>query len=375
MNEFIDFDDIMDECEDLAPGLPKMAGLKKAIELADQEKEVYWGLLFRELYIREAFFRDDSIKAFLIFPEYIALYDAHPEVWEEDYTAYDMLWVYKWIVGTLDQFYQISYDQAMEYMADFKRRCLENGFSLRTYYAMLATFWEDIDVEKAKEMWKEFSKYQRDDLSDCKACELNNAVIFELFYGDFEKGMQMAEPILSGQLKCGDIPCATYASILEGCVTHGDWEEVEKFAGLLEKELRKKPSHIWDAGKLLEYLAYRDINKGLRIFKKYIQVALTMKTPKDIYVFFLGAYVLFLSIKMQRKKATIKMILPREFPLFQENGVYEIDTLIEYWKERATTVAQKLDTRNGNSKYMNEIKDKVERLCHSLSQKEDDTLK
>ena len=52
----------------------------------------------------------------------------------EDENIEDILWRYKHLIENARSFYQISLEQFERFNADFKRRCVEQGFSLRAYY-------------------------------------------------------------------------------------------------------------------------------------------------------------------------------------------------------------------------------------------------
>lgn len=345
---------IMDEYELLEDGAPKMAGIKKAIQIADEEKDAYWRLVFRKEYIREAIFDDDTLQAILLFPEYAALYDAYSKTFD-DYPAINFLWAYKWIIETAQDFYQVSYEKIIEYFEDFKKRCIENGFSLRSYYMKSAEFFKYIDIEKSKKAIEEFEKQRIDDLSDCDACELSTQVYFELNYGNSQKAFTLIQPILSGRKKCGEVPHSTYRYLLDYYIKQNDMENASVYEKLLLKEI-KNIAHLTSVSKLLKYYTYVDINKGIRIFKEYLPLDIQTKNPIDKFNFELQAYYLLKEAKKCRNKKTIQLLLDKKFPLYKENGVYEFDELITFFLKNVTEIAQKFDKRNKSNYFSNEIK-------------------
>ena len=346
--------EIIDNYELLEDGIAKMVGIKKAIQIADEEKDDYWRLVFRKAYIREALFDDDTLQAMLMFPEYAALYDNYSKTFD-DYPAINFLWAYKWIIESAENFYQISYEKMIEYFEDFKNRCVENGFSLRSYYMKVAGFFEYIDIEKSKKAIKEFEKHAIDDLSDCEACELSTQVYFELNYGDAQTALKLAKPILSGKKKCGEVPLTTYGYLLDYYMKQNDMENASVYEKLLLKEI-KNIAHLTSVSKLLKYYTYIDINKGIRIFKKYFPLDIQTKNPIDKFNFELQAYYLLKKAKKCRDKKTIQLLFDKKFPLYKENGVYQLDELIEFFLKNVTEIAQKFDRRNKNNYFSNKIK-------------------
>lgn len=348
---------LSDKYNFLEHGISKMIGIKKAIELAQEEKDYVTVLKFMEDYMHEAFFYDDAFQAMILFPEYASIFDTHPEIYGE-YTPYDFLWVYKWIIGSAFDFYQISHEKIMEYFEDFKNRCIENGFSLRTYYMKLADYLEEIDVEEFKKVTEKYKSQKRDILSDCEACELDSEVYFELNYGDFQKALKLAKPILNRQKKCGDIPRITYANLLDYYIKQSDMENATVYEKLLLKEI-KNGKHFVSLSKLLKYYTLTDVNKGIRIFKKYLPEAIQTKDPLSKFYFELQVYHLLKETKKQRKRNTIQLLLDKKFPLYKENGIYQFDELIEYFLKNVTEIALKFDKRNKNNNFFMKINQQI----------------
>ena len=50
-----------------------------------------------------------------------------------------------------------------------------------------------------------------------------------------------------------------------------------------------------------------------------------------------------------------RTVWPRELPLFQEEGVYDVDELIQFIRKQADELAEKFDVRNGNDYYKERI--------------------
>ena len=347
----IDFSEIQQKYKDLEYSPFKLSNIKKAIQSAEEERDYYWQLKFMRDYIYEVTFEGDLLLEMLMFPQYLSLYDAHPEL-HQRYSVKDFLLVYKWILLDLSGFYQVSYEKAIEYLEDFKKRCVQNGYSLREYYKCLSSFLEHIDEGKYIEIRKKYFAEKRDNLSNyCEACELNSKVYFELYHGSFKKALELAQPILKGEKRCSCIPRITYNNFLD---YYMNYEKNIKKAAVYEKLLIREMKDFKDLtniSTLLQYYALTDINKGLRMWKKYIYLDIKNHYPLEQFFFEKEACFLLKKVREYRKKKTLKIQLPKEFFLYREDDIYNLDELISYYQNNVTEIAEKFDKRNKNDKF------------------------
>lgn len=348
----IDFWDVRESYECLKKGKPKMNAIKEAIKEAEKEKNYGWQLMFMEDYIKEAIFYEDAFDAFIIFPEFISIFDKNPVT--DMYCLEDMLWVYKWILQNLHAYYQISHNKAIEYFEDFKLRIKENGYSLRTYYFIYYGYMEYINLEESKKAIKEMVKFPRDEISDCYTCENGFMGGFEMRYGNFEKALEIVNPILEGEQKCAEFPFITYFDLFEYYFKKHDFEKSCYYLNKGYKEIYENKSCLNIIGKILEFYSEYDINKGIIIFKRHLNWDLECHNPYHIFKFELGAYKLFNSINKNNKKE-IKMLLNNKFPLYNDEGVYNINDLVNYFKNNIINIGKKFDKRNGNNNFMSLI--------------------
>ena len=140
----------------------------------------------------------------------------------------DCLWKFKWIVSGVAKNSVIEkelIDEANEAMLFYYER-LE--LSLAAYYKALMN--QNIDMGDAREarsnyeLWKKLAK---DDMGDCEACEASDEIAYLNFAGEHEAALGLAEPILSGELTCSEVPHITYAPILFSMIKTGKIEEAK----------------------------------------------------------------------------------------------------------------------------------------------------
>ena len=136
------------------------------------------------------------------------------------------LWKFKWIVSGIAKSSVIEkelIDEANEAMLFYYER-LE--LSLASYYKALMNQNIDMgDAREAKANYKMWKKLAKDDMGDCEACEASDEIAYLNFTGEHEAALGLAEPILSGELTCSEVPHITYAPILFSMIALGrTWE-------------------------------------------------------------------------------------------------------------------------------------------------------
>ena len=159
----------------------------------------------------------------------------------DDFT--DCLWKFKWIVSGVAKSSIIEkelIDETNEAMLFYYER-LE--FSPASYYKALMN--QNIDMGDAREarsnyeLWKKLAK---DDMGDCEACEASDEIAYLNFAGEHEAALELAAPILSGELTCSEVPHITYVPILFSMVALGRIEEatalLPKAAAMIESDPR-----------------------------------------------------------------------------------------------------------------------------------------
>ena len=155
----------------------------------------------------------------------------------------DCLWKFKWIVSGIAKNSVIEkelIDEANEAMLFYYER-LE--LSLAAYYKALMNQNIDMgDTREAKANYELWKKLAKDDMSDCEACEASDEIAYLNFAGEHAAALGLAEPILSGELTCSEVPHITYAPILFSMIALGrTWEAkilLPKAAATIESNLR-----------------------------------------------------------------------------------------------------------------------------------------
>ena len=166
----------------------------------------------------------------------------------------DCLWKFKWIVSGVAKSSVIEkelIDEVNEAML-FYYESIE-GLSLSRYYNALTN--QNIDMGESKEakanykMWKKLAK---DDMADCEACEASGEIAYLNFAGEHAAALELAAPILSGELTCAEVPHTTYAPILFSMIKTGKIEEAKTLLPKAAATIESNPRVINMVAPLIE---------------------------------------------------------------------------------------------------------------------------
>jgi len=176
---------------------------------------------------------------------------------ESEYPNFDdfvgCLWKFKWIVSGVVKSSMIEkelIDEANEAMAFYYERM---ELSLASYYKALMN--QNIDMGDTREMranyelWKKLAK---DDMADCEACEASDEIAYLNFAGEHAAALELAAPILSGELTCGEVPHTTYAPILFSMIKTGKIEEAKALLPKAAATIESNPRVINEIAPLIE---------------------------------------------------------------------------------------------------------------------------
>lgn len=343
---------------DLPRGAEKVKGIRKAIDLALEEDDVQNALRLFYEYFTESVIYDDSYEAILAFPEYTALFEKHPEYWDKAY--HELLWVYKWISGNCHEFYQISKEQIDSLLENYGSFCDRFNCNKKTYYKNICgiLFAEGMDGEvngvTFEQSYAHLNRMERDELSDCRACELDTKIKYVLFYhDDIERALSLARPLLTGAMHCTEVPHITYVNFSHYYLTKGDFTEAENYADRAWRLLYRDNAQIVSlaeyVGDILLSYAYSDIRKGLAVFKKSFPLCYNVKNGKMLWKYYYGVYHLMKQREFADKQY-VKIVFPdRNADFINDENRYTTVQIKEYAYDKLKFLSDKFDERNGNT--------------------------
>ncbi len=344
--------ELMREYQKAAHGEAKISAMKAAVRQADLEKDIRNQLQIRLDLVEESIFYGDTMDALVTFPQLLAMEEENSDFVD----TYDVLWAFKWILTGATDFPQISLKEIDSYLGEYKKRCKENGYSLRSYYHKKRSVYQDIDEEKAKEANWKMQMCRQDYLCDCKACELNAQVDYDLRTGQVDKAFEEVKPILNHLLACAEVPGQTYCTLMTYFCKQRHRKKSKKYFDLLYPIVFKRKAMGLTgetAGEMLYYCSLYDRAQGIEIFQKLIKEELDVRNPRYKMLFAKGAYQLFHALQEERE--FINISLP-QIPVEKTKDGYSVAELAEMYYHEYVEIAKRFDERNGNTYYMEQIK-------------------
>lgn len=319
---------------------------EEAVRLADLGGDLQLQYFAREVYVRACVFGGAAENALVAFSWLLAQFDKNPGKFDE----WAILWKYKWIVGTIYNFPQVSKARIYEMLDDLSERSLRAGYGLRAVYNhryRLEKFWDN--REKAVEYFNKMEELPEDGLSNCPVCVKDERVSFSIYSGNDSRALELAKPLLSGGEKCATVPHRTYANLLLPLVRLGQ----QKQALLYHRRgypLISSNKNFLDriADHLILLTLTGNFSNAVRLVEKHYVWTETNRDVLCRFRFFRAAWLLFemLAETPVVSKESLRLNLPWSFPLYSESRHYDPVQLASWLKEQADEIARRFDARN-----------------------------
>ncbi|WP_019913607.1 hypothetical protein [Paenibacillus sp. HW567] len=338
------FEDLMEEAYELPGGKAKLELLEQAVRVADAAGDLDQGYEARSEIVETGSFYGYPMKALVAFSWQLGQYDKNPDRF--DY--YSLLWSYKWVLDRITAFADISRVQIENLLEDMKTRFAAEGYNSRTYHYYRAHIFAELgELNVSQAEWDIVQAMDRDEMSDCPACEQHHLVEFLAKRGDDEAAVKAAEPILKGKMSCGEVPHVTITKVLFPLLRLGRQKEADKLQKKGYKLVKGNRDFLYHQGEHIGYLTLTDPIKALEVFEEYIASSLDHENPVDRMIFNAYSAKLFRQLAVESIRFQVK--LPAGHPCEHQSG--EVASLARHFQQAALATADKLDKRNGNDYY------------------------
>jgi len=206
----------------------------------------------------------------------------------DDFT--DCLWKFKWIVSGVAKSSAIEkelIDEANEAMLFYYERM---ELSLAAYYKALMNQNIDMgDTREAKANYELWKKLAKDDMADCEACEASDEIAYLCFVSEHEAALELAAPILSGELSCSEVPHITYAPILFSMIALGRTWEAKTLLPKAAATIESNPRVINQIAPLIEIAVRLDEREtALSLARKHSHAILDSNDDLNDLRFFIA---------------------------------------------------------------------------------------
>lgn len=364
-----DVKQLIDAAGRMDDGAAKVSLLEEAVRRADMTGDLRVQYDARQALIVAGAFGGRHDVSLVAFTWCLAANDANPGVFHESI----LLFEYKWIIGSMPDFPSISRTQIEQALDDIESRYQRAGLSM---HPILTLRWKAArfmgDFETARILYRRLSRMKRQPMSDCEACVVQSKVDYFEKLGEYRRAIKAAERILAGELSCGHIPHATYATMLWPFFATGDLERAMHCHRVGYPLVQRNPSFVEEYGEHIRFLALTaNHTKALQLISAHVATAWQHPSARDRFEFLRGALFEMLC-QQSRGKTSIKMRVPPTVPFARPDGVYSVAALVDWFTTASREVATQLDVRNGNNYFhdrLRELPDLLSRIRpHAVKQ-------
>ena len=354
-------DDYLYEDED---ALSQLRELRSEIDYSRKNSEVEKTLDLYYQYVRIDILKYSSRKAFIILPEYMEYYDAHPEYTKHKYYV---MWAFKMILQVLDGYSDLSPEDIKHYYDLYKSCCHKYGYSLRTYYQILEfhlfahpyfSSLFNISIDEAHESAK---KEPRDELCDPEAVEAYYDFTYHLDIKDDDvSAKEIIAPYLKEENYYGSVPHQSYYYLADYYWNKKKYSESIQYAKkalvMIEKDYPDHLSFFYIRSILFDIVSVRYKNKALRVFKKMLMCADQCQSEGSVFTFFKCSYRFFYRLEKSGVD-TIHIRIPENLKCgFSTSGnEYQTTELKHYFYDKAKALAEKFDKQNNTHEFIDSL--------------------
>ena len=209
-----------------------------------------------------------------------------------------------------------------------------------------AQYYVYSDPDKAEEYYRLFTATPRDDMSDCRACEMNSEFLYLLARGRYLIAMHKAQPLLEGRYSCAEVPFVTYTrymlykseQLLAGeQIPEEVLDMMKDYASKTRRIMISENKIVEDVGKLLIYFALFEPAKVLGFIQHYSDFTEIYKyNPFAVFYFCIG---MMLFIRSLGDRETYKMKMEPSFRFYNPDNTYDLAEMYEYYRDQAEKTA------------------------------------
>ncbi|THA84122.1 tetratricopeptide repeat protein [Streptomyces sp. A0592] len=229
--------------------------------------------LFREALdnlINAYLYSSESPKILVPFARLLQEYDKDPAAFSE-WETHSLFWQFKWVATAIADSPGIPLASATGWLDEMERRYRLAGYSERPVRdAELWLAHATGDDERAERAFRSWLAAERDDMSDCQACELGGQGHYAVLQGDDAEALELWLPVLTGELVCAEEPHRVLASSLLPLLRLGRTDEARSNHLRGYRLARGNESLLPSVGKHIEFCALTgNTSRGLEILAEH----------------------------------------------------------------------------------------------------------
>ena len=260
---------LIEQSERLAYGSPEKADLlDRAIAVADESALPRAQYRARRARMNAAVFGGEAELALALFAWCRSMVSERPDVFDGSET----LWDYKHILMQLPKFAGISQQQIDAVSQEMTERFQAHGISMRpVFHKRAEAAVHQGRIAQARALWDEAMRHPRDRWADCAACEASFEIELLLRENRFQDLIAAAQPILSGETRCTEVPHSVLPDIM---LAQSDLEQADEVAKIRPESyrlVRRSPNFVEEVALHIELQVARgDLAEAARIATRHM---------------------------------------------------------------------------------------------------------
>ncbi|MGY5137656.1 tetratricopeptide repeat protein, partial [Streptomyces nigrescens] len=173
-------------------------------------------------------FSSESGKTLVPFSRLLRMWDENPGDFSGP-ALHRLHWRFKWIMYSLTGNPDIPLDAIRRWLPDMERHYRVAGYSLRPVRSAEFYLAQHLgDDALAARLLEEWTGADRDRMSDCLACELNEQGEWHADHADDERALATWAPVLNGEQSCAEQPHLILALSLVPLLRLGRFDEARR---------------------------------------------------------------------------------------------------------------------------------------------------
>ncbi|HEY7308816.1 MAG TPA: hypothetical protein VH643_05555 [Gemmataceae bacterium] len=335
----------------------RLALLQEAVELADTHQRIDLGITARQLLMVVARYllRGDILT--VAFTWCLAQYDRDPQ----QFGGRDLFWEYQMVISQLANLPEVSRAKLEELLDDLGRRLQAAGRSLGAVHVTRRLISADLGTRAlARAAQESIRQLQGQGIRDFYNSRIEE-IETELFIGDEERALQLAQPMLAGKFareqKAAEI---AYAGLLLPLLKRQRLAEANRLVQRCLHVYRPDHCYYWGYGGLLKWWTLTNqLGRAVRTYEECQRAIQSFTAPIPRLGFALDALVLFERLR-QEGRLTLSLRLPDWLPVAVSGGKYRVEALHAWLLGEAGELAERFDRRNGTNYFREQIQERRE---------------
>ncbi|MFB6613994.1 tetratricopeptide repeat protein [Streptomyces sp. NPDC056367] len=299
-------------------------------------------------------YSSESSKMLVPFARLLQEYDKDPGAFSE-WDAHSLFWQFKWVATAISDSPGIPLESATGWLEEMERRYRSAGYSERPVRE--AELWlahATGQDERAEQAFARWQAADRDDMSDCRACELNGQGQYAVLHGDDAEALDIWKPVLEGDLTCAEEPHRVLATSLLPLLRLGRTDEARSHHLRGYRLARGNDSLLPSVGRHIEFCALTgNESRGLEILAEHGPHVAPLANVDDQLAFHGGILVL-----LRRLQELGHGLLPA---VPYEGIPRTVSELYEVLYAGCLDIARQFDARNGTTRVSDRFLERVAR--------------